>query len=208
MKHLPNVLTIGRMIAAPVSLYLLWIGTFWAQFGGTLLFVLAAISDYYDGHLARKYDVSSRFGQFLDPLADKVLVLGTFVLLPFLEPVRTGLVAPAGAWLPWLGVGAIAVRDVAVTLLRSAYERRGRPLATSRSAKWKTAWQLTFLITVLVFLTFSHGRVLSGLPGAVGEALYAILLSPAPLVFLLVTAAVTVYTGAQYFAAPRTGAVA
>ena len=199
MKHLPNALTVGRILVAPFALYLLWRGTFGAQLAGTVLFILAAITDWLDGRLARQYGVGSRLGQFLDPLADKILVLGAFVLVPFLSPISDGLVAPAGAWLPWLAIGSIAVRDVAVTILRGVYERRGRPLRTSNAAKWKTAWQLTFLISAFVFLTGTHARPLGGWLGDLGEVLTAILESPGPLVFLILTALVTIYTGAQYF---------
>ena len=199
MKHVPNALTVGRIVAAPVCLYLLWTGTFWGQVVGAALFILAAITDWLDGRLAREYGVSSRLGQFLDPLADKVLVLGAFFLIPFLEPIGAGLAAPAGAWLPWLAIGAIAARDLAVTALRSVREKKGQPLRTSTAAKWKTAWQLTFLITAFVFLAGSHARALGGVLGDLGRFLYAALASPVALAFLLVTAAVTVYTGALYF---------
>jgi CDP-diacylglycerol--glycerol-3-phosphate 3-phosphatidyltransferase len=127
------------------------------------------------------------------------LVLGAFFLVPFLAPIGEGMARPAGAWLPWAAIVAIALRDLAVTVLRVLYERQGRPLQTSTAAKWKTAWQLTFLITAFVFLAGSHARALSGALGALGRFLYAALASPAPLVFLLVTAAVTVYTGVLYF---------
>ena len=199
MKHVPNALTVGRIVAAPVCLYLLWTGTVWGQVAGAALFILAAITDWLDGRLAREFGVSSRLGQFLDPLADKVLVLGAFFLIPFLDPIGRGLAAPAGAWLPWLAIGAIAARDVAVTALRSVRERRGQPLTTSTAAKWKTAWQLTFLITAFVFLAGSHTRTMGGLLGELGAFLYGALVSPAALAFLLVTAAVTVYTGVLYF---------
>ena len=202
MKHVPNALTIGRIVAAPVCLYLLWTGTAWGQVAGTALFILAAITDWLDGRLAREYNVSSRLGQFLDPLADKVLVLGAFFLVPFLDEIGEGLAAPVGAWLPWLAIGAIAARDAAVTVLRSVRERQNRPLATSSAAKWKTAWQLTFLITAFVFLSGTHLQGVGGALGALGRFLAAALSSPAALVFLLVTAAVTVWTGVLYFRAP------
>ncbi|MGB3541784.1 CDP-alcohol phosphatidyltransferase family protein [Rubrivirga sp.] len=202
MKHVPNALTIGRIIAAPVCLYLLWTGTLWGQVAGATLFILAAITDWLDGRLARTYGVSSRLGQFLDPLADKILVLGAFFLIPFLEPIGRGLAAPAGEWLPWLAIGVIAARDVAVTVLRAVRERQGRPLQTSSAAKWKTAWQLTFLITAFVFLAGSHLSALGGFLGDLGGFLYQALSSPAALAFLIVTAGVTVYTGVLYFRDP------
>ncbi|MEM0962037.1 MAG: CDP-alcohol phosphatidyltransferase family protein [Bacteroidota bacterium] len=199
MKHVPNALTIGRIIAAPVCLYLLWTGTVWGQVSGAALFILAAITDWLDGRLARQYGVGSRLGQFLDPLADKILVLGAFFLIPFLDPIGPGLVDPLGAWVPWLAIGAIAVRDAAVTALRSVRERAGKPLATSSAAKWKTAWQLTFLITAFVFLAGTHLETVAGPLAVLGGFLHDALASPAALVFLVVTAAVTVYTGLLYF---------
>ncbi|MEM6326439.1 MAG: CDP-alcohol phosphatidyltransferase family protein [Bacteroidota bacterium] len=199
MKHLPNALTIGRIVAAPIALYLLWTETFWGQFTGTTLFIAAAITDYFDGHVARRYGVSSRLGQFLDPLADKILVLGAFVLVPFLVPLTDSLSDPVGAWLPWLAVGAIAARDVGVTALRSMYEKRNKPLKTLSAAKWKTAWQLTFLISIFVFLTAAHGRDLDGPLGSLFRFIQTVLESPFPLVFLVVTSAITVYTGVLYF---------
>ena len=202
MKHVPNALTVGRIVAAPVCLYLLWAGGVWGHVAGAALFILAAITDWLDGRLAREYGVSSRLGQFLDPLADKVLVLGAFFLVPFLEPIGRGLAAPAGAWVPWLAIGAIAARDVAVTVLRSVRERQNRPLVTSSAAKWKTAWQLTFLITAFVFLAGTHLRAVGGALGALGAFLFSALASPAALVFLVATAAVTVYTGVLYFRPP------
>ena len=199
MKHVPNALTIGRILVTPLALWGLWEGSFWGQLLGATLFIAAAISDYWDGKLARKYGVGSRIGQFLDPLADKVLVLGAFFLIPFLAPLDRSLVTPAGAWLPWAGIGLIAARDLAVTILRTFYERKNRPLRTLTAAKWKTAWQLTFLITIEVFLVFAHGRQLEGFFGALGRFLYGVLNGLFPLIFLLLTAVVTLYTGVLYF---------
>ncbi len=197
MKHVPNALTIGRIVVTPLCLLGVASGTFTGRLLGTAGFVLAAISDYWDGRLARQYGVGSRVGRFLDPLADKVLVLGAFCVLPFVDPL--------GPWMPWWSVGLIAARDLAVTLLRSWRERQGRPLQTSNAAKWKTAWQLTFLITIQVFLVGAHQRVraLDGPLGALGRSLYGVLDSPFTLVFLLLTTAATLYTGALYFLPPR-----
>ena len=81
MKHVPNALTIGRIVVTPIFFVLLLSGSFVGQLVALVLFVFAAISDYWDGKIAREYDVGSRFGQFLDPLADKVLILGAMFTL-------------------------------------------------------------------------------------------------------------------------------
>ena len=79
------------------------------------------------------------------------------------------------------------------------HERQDRPLKTLTAAKWKTAWQLTFLITIQVSLVFGHARVLDGFLGDFGGFFYGVLKSPFALVFLLMTTAATVYTGVLYF---------
>ena len=203
MKHLPNALTLSRIAVTPLCLWGLASGTFAGQLAGTVLFILAAISDYWDGRLARSMNVRSRLGQFLDPLADKVLVLGAFAVMLFFPPLATSLAAPAGAWLPLLAVGFIAARDLGVTQLRSYHERNDRPLRTLPAAKWKTGMQLTFLILLQLLLVVSHGRSLGGTLGAIGRGAAGVIESAFPLAFLVITAGVTVYTGLLYLRGER-----
>lgn len=183
MKHVPNALTIVRILVTPIILYMLFRGTLAGHAWALTLFVLASISDWLDGQLARKFRVKSRLGQFLDPMADKVLVLGTFAVLLWLYPEHV----------PWWAVLVIALRDAAVTGLRMVLERKGRSLTTRRSAKWKTAAQLTFLIGYLLNLTLTH------VPGALGQGANWLLAGPFYFWLLIVVAAVTVFTGIEYF---------
>lgn len=185
MKHVPNALTITRMVVTPILLLLLFADSLAAQAWALGLFVFASVSDWADGLVARRFGVGSRLGQFLDPVADKVLVLGTFIALVF--------ILPDVAW--WL-VAIIAFRDLAVTVYRVHLKRSGRVLTTSRHAKWKTAAQLTFLISVLVFLT-AH-RSVEPLVGWM-DTLFG---SGALFWALIVVTIVTVWTGAEYFLKP------
>ena len=189
MRHLPNAITIARILVTPVLLVLLVSGTLLGQFLALVLFVAAAISDYVDGKLARRYGVGSRLGQFLDPFADKVLVLGTFAVLAYLMPDQ----------IPWWGVLLVAVRDFAVTGLRSWVEARGRSLRTSGAAKAKTTVQLTFLISVLVFL------VVAKLPSPAFLVTTAEWLLTSGVVFagMMIVVLITVGTGVMYFARPE-----
>jgi CDP-diacylglycerol--glycerol-3-phosphate 3-phosphatidyltransferase len=182
MRHLPNALTIARIALTPVLLVLLLGGTFTGQLVALGLFVAAAISDYLDGKLARSFRARSRLGQFLDPFADKVLVLGTFVCLAILLPEQV----------PWWAVGIIAARDLLVTGLRTWAEARGRSLRTLPLAKTKTTVQLVFLIGMLLLL------VLRRLPGSVGYYAEQILEGPLPLWLLVGLVALTVLTGLWY----------
>lgn len=195
MKHVPNALTISRIVATPAFLALLLSGRFWGQLAALVLFLFAAISDWLDGKVARHYGVGSRLGQFLDPLADKVLVLGAFAALLFLPPDALGRVLPV----TWWAVALIAFRDFAVTVLRARAERRGRPVQTKYAAKVKTAVQLTFLIYVQVFLVASKLGRFGGGWAWIGDLTGAVLYSPFTFVLLLLTVALTLWTGALYF---------
>lgn len=197
MKHLPNALTIARIAVMPVFLVLLLSGTLTGQLVAAVLFILAAITDWLDGKVARRYGVRSRLGQFLDPLADKVLVLGAFFAFLFLPADADGNRLAEPWW--WWAVALIAFRDVAVTALRAWAERRGRSIQTRYAAKLKTAVQLTFLIAVLVFLAVSKLIRFDGWLGELGALASAVLYSPATDVLLLVTVALTLWTGARYF---------
>lgn len=187
MKFVPNAITISRIVLTPILLVLLFTGTLFGYAGALTLFVVAAISDYVDGQVARRYGVRSRLGQFLDPFADKVLVLGTFTALAVLLP----------ALVPWWAVLLIALRDVGITALRMWAEARKRTLRTIPMAKAKTALQLTFLIGVLVLLTARHPRM----PAVIAEAGRWMLDGPGaiiPFILLMLVVAVTVFTGLWY----------
>ncbi len=189
MKHLPNALTIARMVLAPAVFVCLWQHTFTGNLLALIFFVAAAISDYWDGRFARMHQTGTRLGQFLDPLADKILVLGTFIVLAWLYPRLA----------PWWAVALIALRDVGVTALRSYVESKGHSLRTLPLAKWKTTLQLTFLISVLFFLTFKHPIM----PAWVQELSTWMLYGPILFALLIVLVAVTVGTGLLYFVKPE-----
>lgn len=185
MKHVPNALTVARIILAPLFLVLLFMGSFEARIGALVVFVVAALSDWADGRVARRYGVRSRLGTFLDPLADKVLVIGAFVALTLLLPDVV----------PWWAVAIIATRDLLITGLRLWAESRHQPLTTAPLAKTKTGLQLAFVITLLVFYALAKLPILNG----VSELSDTLLHGPLMFVFLLVVVGLTAYTGFLYF---------
>lgn len=187
MRYLPNALTVGRIVLTPVVLFLLTIPTWWGQMSALLLFIVATVSDYLDGQLARAWNVRSRFGQFLDPLADKVLVLGVFVMFAVLEPDIV----------PWWAVALIALRDVGVTALRSYAESQGRTLATFRIAKSKTAAQMAFLLALFGVRVAEHSGP------ALQQAAAFLVESHIMYGALIIVVALTVGTGLLYALAPR-----
>ncbi|HUF10226.1 MAG TPA: CDP-diacylglycerol--glycerol-3-phosphate 3-phosphatidyltransferase [Rhodothermales bacterium] len=185
MKHLPNSLTIARILLTPVFLMFILVDTFLAQLLALGVFMLAAVSDWLDGLVARRFDADSELGRYLDPFADKVLVLSAFVVLPFLLP----------SVVPWWAVIVIAVRDVIITGLRIFASYKNRPLKTLPLAKTKTASQLTFLIVVIGLLVVRRAPEARGLNQFASDALE----SDFVYFFLLVVVLLTAVTGIMYF---------
>ena len=135
MTHPANLLTIMRLLFAPLLFWLVLAaedtrGVSWAAFG---LGVALAGTDFFDGRVARRANVVSRSGAFLDPLADKVVILGSGFCL----------VAVHRYW--WLPVTIMAVRELGITAWRSRWARHGLALPARRSAKYKTLVQAVAL---------------------------------------------------------------
>jgi CDP-diacylglycerol--glycerol-3-phosphate 3-phosphatidyltransferase len=183
VRYIPNALTVVRILLTPLVLVLCTIPTLAAQGTAVIVFMCASASDYYDGVLARRMGARSRLGQFLDPLADKILVLSVFGMLAIEEPHVV----------PWWAVLLIAGRDVLVTALRSWAEAHGRTLRTFRVAKGKTLAQLAFLFGMLVIRAATH------LPGPVSNGARWLLYETAvPFVLLVLVVGFTVGTGLLY----------
>jgi len=146
MKRIPNILTSLRIALAPVFLYLYLQGDLILGSLGITAFTIAAITDYFDGHYARKYQVESSLGVFLDPLADKILTFSAFIVLPFIDESQ----------FPWWAVILIMTRDVFMTALRVYANKKKMEMKTRSLAKTKTTIQLTFLYIAL-FLGLFEG---------------------------------------------------
>ena len=140
--NLPNLLTMGRIVAIPVVLWLIWLDTRETNFWATILYSLAAITDFIDGYLARRMGLTSVLGKFLDPLADKLIVLATLVLM-----VEMGRVP---AW----AVIIIASRELSITALRTIAATEGVVMAASRGGKDKTAIQMAALVVLILHDTY------------------------------------------------------
>ena len=183
VSHIPNALTLLRVLLTPVFLYLLYLGTPDSYVMSFFVFLFASLSDWADGTIARRYGYGSEFGKFMDPLADKVLVISTFLAF--------WLMGFAELWM----VLIVIVRDAVITLFRSYMSRRGRSMRTSGIAKAKTTIQMVFIYTVLSYLLIDNFRWLSFLR-PVSDAFY---LNQGFWILMLLTAMLTFYTGILYF---------
>ena len=135
---LPNQLTILRIILSPVFLYLFLSDIIWMKQVSVVIYIVAALSDWYDGWLARKFNYITSWGKFWDPLADKILTSAAFIGFAIVELI------------PWWMVVIIVGRDVIITLLRVFADMKSYSFTTSYYAKWKTLLQMIFLYYLLI----------------------------------------------------------
>jgi CDP-diacylglycerol--glycerol-3-phosphate 3-phosphatidyltransferase len=201
MKALPNILTSARLVVALFMFVALaaaaggvpWLSdqlsvdqqmslqrwAFWA-------FVVAAVTDFFDGWLARKLDAVSIWGAILDPIGDKILVCGALLGLMALGP-NPMVILPAGL---------ILFREFAVSALREVGAGKGVKLPVTLLAKWKTTLQLVAIGAEMILASWSAFHLPTD-PTVVGPATVAIH------GLLWAAAAVTLITGAQYWEAAR-----
>lgn len=156
--NLPNAITIGRILISPLIAALPFINSPFARAAAFVIYIVAAVSDYYDGMLARTRNLITDLGQLLDPLADKLLLFATLIPMYVLMAPRTDLMAPTheslgGAhgfafrtpWgevgLPWWIVAIVLGRELFMTVFRQLAARRGVVIGAIGAAKWKTGFQ-------------------------------------------------------------------
>ena len=145
---IPNVLSLFRVALVPILVYLLHDSGPVAGAVAAGLFVLASLSDYYDGYLARKHGIVTTFGKFLDPLADKLLVVSVLIMLTAM-PCST-MLAPCEPRVPAWVVVLIVARELAVTGLRSIASGEGITLGAEELGKYKTIFQIFALTGLLL----------------------------------------------------------
>ncbi|MFQ6091212.1 MAG: CDP-diacylglycerol--glycerol-3-phosphate 3-phosphatidyltransferase [bacterium] len=150
LLNVPNALTLLRVALTPLFVIFLFREGIWFRYVASVLFLCAALSDFYDGYLARQRGSVSRFGRFMDPLADKILTSSAFISFAALKIVAT-----------WM-VYTIVVREVMITCLRMYSISRKNPLITSRLAKWKTSCQMVVILVILLLLNINATRAASG----------------------------------------------
>jgi CDP-diacylglycerol---glycerol-3-phosphate 3-phosphatidyltransferase len=136
----PNLISMSRILVAPIFLILIFRDELWAKWAAGLLFAWGAISDYLDGYLARKNNLKSDFGALLDPLADKILFLSVFVSFVQLDLVP--------AWM----VVIIAAREFLITGFRQVAQSRNVIIAASRGGKHKTVSQIVAISFTLAII--------------------------------------------------------
>ena len=136
----PNQLTVLRIILTPVALVLLLMNDVISIQVATGVFVVASLTDWYDGHFARKYGYVTNWGKSLDPIADKILITAMLIGFAILKYVKFGLVI------------IIVVRDIIITALRGYMMVYGKPVTTKMVAKWKTFTQVGLVYALFIYI--------------------------------------------------------
>ncbi len=206
---IPNTLTILRLLAAPgVALMFLYFHRPWADWFALTLFIGAAVTDWFDGYLARLWKQESKFGAMLDPIADKAMVVIAIMVLTGYNGMTPWLILPATV---------ILFREVCVSGLREFLGDKAGLLKVTPLARWKTTLQMVAIAVLFLGtgLEYLNGVAMQGMtPSQYADAVTAGLADPiracgkrdcasfaglAGLVLIWVAAALTAITGLDYF---------
>jgi CDP-diacylglycerol--glycerol-3-phosphate 3-phosphatidyltransferase len=180
---LPNQLTILRIILTPVFFFLFISPDLLMKQISLAVFIVAALTDWYDGWLARKFNYITDWGKFMDPLADKILTSAAFIGFVWVD------------LLVWWMVAVILIRDFTITLLRIYADKKGLVFTTSYYAQWKTFLQMIFLYYLLIVYIGSESPELNTMFNEEFQAL----LNPDLLYFvMLLITIITVHSGLFY----------
>ena len=184
--NLPNMLTYARILAVPLVALCFYLegrlqSSDFARWSALVIFVIASLTDYLDGYLARAWQQTSNIGKMLDPIADKLLVATCLLLLAADTDHRGGI----AGWSLWAAI-IILCREILVSGLREYLAALKVSVPVTRLAKWKTAIQM---IAIAVLLLGPTGDKLVPYWTQLGHVL------------LWVAAIVTLYTGYDYFRA-------
>ena len=166
----PNQLTVLRVALIPVLVFSLSFQGFLVDLLSVAVFSLAAITDYYDGYLARKYNLVTDFGKIMDPVADKLLVAAALICL-----VERGDVAA-------FAVILLLAREFAVTALRAVASSHGYVMPADQLGKWKTGLQITAIIMLIL-----------------GWQLWFVNIQALGLIILWLAIVIALYSGWRYF---------
>lgn len=191
--NLPTQLTLLRIILTPVFLFLLFYNGLPSKIFSFIVYIVASLTDWYDGYYARKFGTVSKWGKFLDPLADKILVSSAFVAFYILGLVQL-----------WVVV-IIIIRDSLITGLRSYALFKGQPVVTIYIAKVKTLIQMSAVFITFIFFLVKQYVTVKGIDLFIINFLERIRFVDR---LMLLVVLLTVYTGFRYLVQNRSHIIA
>jgi CDP-diacylglycerol---glycerol-3-phosphate 3-phosphatidyltransferase len=180
--NVPNIISLARGAVSPIFFVMVLSTSALSVEISCILFVVAALSDYFDGWLARKYQDVTESGKFFDPLADKLLTTAAFIAFVFMRLIPV-----------WM-VFVVLIRDFSTTLLRVIGDSYKMPIKTSYSAKLKTSLQMIFILYVLTLVFLKN----SGIGSVSIVKINLLLKSPFIYYSMLILTVFTVWTAIEY----------
>ena len=169
-RHVPNALTAGRLLLAVVFFAMLGYyqyhgrGYPWLLNVAFLIYLVALITDFLDGYLARLWKVEGAFGRVVDPFVDKVLVIGSFIIfagknfiIPSHDPTNPYVVYTITGVAPWMVV-VILARELLVTSFRAMSEGGGQNFGAAFSGKVKMVFQSITILAILIYVNYFADR--------------------------------------------------
>ncbi len=177
-----NVITTFRILLTPLFIYFLFTQHTYFKIFALLIFIIASVTDAYDGYIARKYSTVSNLGKFLDPLADKILMSAAFISFVVLNLIPL-----------WMVI-LVILRDFVITGLRIAMSAKNMTMETRNSAKIKTGVQIGVVCFILVYIITQEWKIFLGIAPyiKVVKDYYVIY------ILMLLTTIFTVWTGIEY----------
>lgn len=137
IASIPNILTLSRIILIPIFPMLIWYHSIPERIFFTVLFTIASLTDFFDGYIARTYNINSNFGRIFDPISDKVLILVLCITILIKDSNVTNYIL--------LPILVILVRELIISGIREGLASQNKIIKVSRLAKYKTASQMVAL---------------------------------------------------------------
>ncbi|MCD6205539.1 MAG: CDP-diacylglycerol--glycerol-3-phosphate 3-phosphatidyltransferase [Candidatus Marinimicrobia bacterium] len=182
-----NLVTTARILLTPLFIYFLFAGKDYFEILALLIFIMASVTDAYDGYIARKYSEVTALGKFLDPLADKVLMSAAFISFVVMDLIPL-----------WMVI-LVILRDFVVTGIRILMSAKDNTMVTRMSAKAKTGAQVGVVCFILVYIITQRWKIFLGISN------YVKILEDYPIIYILMLLVTifTVWTGVEYIIVNR-----
>ena len=180
--NIANKLTVSRIILTFVFMFFLFLNGLWAKIASLTIFILAALSDFFDGRIAQKRNIVTDFGKLMDPIADKILVLAAFAAFVQMQLIEA-----------WMFVIIIA-REILITSLRLFALNKGRVLSANKAGKHKTVSQMVVIFFILGFIVYKEVMLTFFTWNPLWERLFR----QGIYILMFLTVLLTLYSGLSY----------
>ena len=180
--NIANKLTLLRILLTFVFMSFLFVHSLWAKVASLLIFIFAALSDFFDGRIAQKKNMVTDFGKLMDPIADKILVLAAFAAFVQMQLIDA-----------WMFVIVVS-REILITSLRLFALNKGKVLSATKAGKHKTVSQMLLIFFILIFIVLKEVMLTFYTWNPTSEKYFR----QSIYILMLITVTLTLYSGLSY----------